>query len=84
MFSRLAAIKINRKRSVSLAGKFGCLFFHPIIETPPFVNHDDGWKGTVAGRCVEDALHSLVAALIRNSFAVGGEGDGSERYNREN
>src|SRR5215472_8822850 len=40
-------------------------------------------KGAVAGRCGENRLHGLVAAVVRNGFVFGGEGDGGERYNGE-
>ena len=74
-----AAIEIDGERDVSLVGEFRSLVFHPIVQTPPFV--DDDQRGERAFSCgrVENTLHGFVAAFVGDGLAVGGEGGGGEQ-----
>ena len=38
----LAAVQIDSKGDVAMGGKIGGLLLHPVIQSPPFVDHDDG------------------------------------------
>jgi hypothetical protein len=69
----LAAIEIDRQGHVTLVGQLRGLFFHPVIEAPPFVNHNECGERPFARRRVEHALHGFVAAFVGDSLAVGGE-----------
>src|ERR1700733_12963138 len=79
----LAAIEINRKRFIALVGEFGGLVFHPVVQSPPFVDDDQRRKRALAGRSVEHALHGFVAAFVGDGFAVGGEGGECEKQQQE-
>jgi len=68
-----AAIPIDGQRQAALVCEAHSLILHPIIQAPPFVNHDQRGVGACFGRgCVENALDGLVAALVGHGLAVGG------------
>ena len=76
-----AAIEVHSQRHVALVGQLRGLFLHPFVESPIFVDNDDGGKRSLPRRCVEHALYGLAAALVRNVLALGserGEGENND------
>src|SRR5208282_272645 len=69
----LAAIQIDRQRDVSLAGKLLGLLLHPVVQSPPLVNHDQRRKRPFAGGSVQNSTDGLVTRLVGNGLANGGE-----------
>ena len=74
-----APIEIDSERDIALVGKFRCLLLDPIVQSPPFVNHDDRGEWAFALGSVENSLHGFVATLVRDGFAIGGEGGHGKR-----
>ena len=74
-----AAIEIDGERDVSLVSEFRSLIFHPVVQSPPFV--DDDQRGERAFSCgrVKNTLHGFVAAFVGDGLAVGSEGGGGEQ-----
>jgi len=82
--SDLAAIKVHGERDIALVGEFGGLLFYPVIQSPPFVDHDEGRERALSGRCVQHAGHGIVAGFVGDRFTVGGQGgEGNEEKQRE-
>jgi len=75
----LAAIQIDRQRDVALAGELFGLLLHPVVQSPPLVDHDERWKRPFAGRSVENSVDGVVAGFVGNSLAIDGEGRKRQR-----
>lgn len=61
-----AAIEIDGERYVSLAGEIGGLLLDPVIQSPPFMDDDDGGMRAGSGGRIEERVRGLISA---------GEGD---------
>ena len=69
----LATIKVNRQRKVALVGELARLFFDPIVQSPPFMDHDDRGKRPFAFGRVEDGFNRVAITLKGDVFGGGGE-----------
>src|SRR5579862_2134264 len=70
----LAPIEVDGQGFITLIGELRSLLLNPVVQSPPFMDDDQGWKRTVAGRGVENGLDSLLAAFVGDRLAVGSEG----------
>jgi hypothetical protein len=68
-----AAIEIDRQGDISLVGKFAGLFFHPVVQSPVFVNHDERGKWPFANGSVENSVDGFLAGFVGDGFAIGCE-----------
>ena len=69
-----AAIEIDGQRHVALVGQLRGLLFHPVVQSPPFVNDDERGKRAFARGRVENALARFRRRFCRRRLAFGGEG----------
>lgn len=74
----LAAIEVDGESNLALIRKLGCLFLHPVVQSPIFMNQDDRGEWTVSRWGLEKALDGFIVALVGDSFTVGCSGDGGE------
>src|ERR1700728_3677152 len=61
-----------------------CLFLHPVVDAPPFLNDDDGRMRTGPTRQVEKALAGVASARKRNCLHIGGVVVGAGERGNEN
>ena len=61
-------IQIDGQRHISLRGEIFCLVLHPVVQSPIFMNHDDGRMLAAALRQSQKAAHGVPAAFVGNGF----------------
>ena len=81
----LSTIQIDGQRRITLVRQLRCLLFDPVVEPPPFVDHDNSGERPLACRRVKHRLDGFIATLIGDAFAVCGEsGNGKQNRKQQN